>query len=159
MTDGPRRPRDHPVLAAIDALAPAFEQAGLDELEVEIGELRVRLVRPRTAAPPPVQAALPPVAAPAPSGDGVGAFGEPATGMRHVTAPLTGIWYGSPSPGARAYVAEGDEIAVGQVVGMIEAMKLFNEIKSDVSGTVTRVLAESGTLIKRAQPLLEINPV
>jgi acetyl-CoA carboxylase biotin carboxyl carrier protein len=78
--------------------------------------------------------------------------------MRHVTAPLTGVWYNAPSPGARAYVTEGDEIATGQVVGLIEAMKLFNEIKSDVSGTVTRVLAESGTLVKRRQPLLEINP-
>ena len=53
---------------------------------------------------------------------------------------------------------EGDEIAAGQVVGLIEAMKLFNEIKSDVSGTVTRVFAESGTLVKRRQPLLEIDP-
>ena len=50
------------------------------------------------------------------------------------------------------------EIAIGQVVGLIEAMKLFNEIKSDVAGTVTRVLAETGTLVKRQQPLLEVDP-
>jgi acetyl-CoA carboxylase biotin carboxyl carrier protein len=78
--------------------------------------------------------------------------------MRFVSAPLTGVWYPAPSPGARAYVAEGDEIAAGQVVGLIEAMKLFNEIKGDVSGTVRRVLVESGTLVKRKQPLLEIDP-
>jgi len=160
MTDGPARSADHPLLAAIDALAPAFERAGLDELEVEVGELRVRLARPRAEMPIPAQAPPPPVpVAPAPSGgDGLGLFGEPAAGMRHVTAPLTGVWYAAPSPGARAYVAEGDEIAAGQVVGLIEAMKLFNEIKSDVSGTVTRVVADSGTLVKRKQPLLEINP-
>ncbi|MDQ3148660.1 MAG: acetyl-CoA carboxylase biotin carboxyl carrier protein subunit, partial [Chloroflexota bacterium] len=58
----------------------------------------------------------------------------------------------------RAYVAEGDEINGGQVVGLIEAMKLFNEIKSDAAGTVTRILAESGTLVKRKQPILEIDP-
>ncbi|MEP7082583.1 MAG: acetyl-CoA carboxylase biotin carboxyl carrier protein subunit [Chloroflexota bacterium] len=163
MSDAPAAPDGHAVLAAIDALAPAFEQAGLDELEVEVGELRVRLARPRAEPPPSVDAGLvaggqPSAPAAAPSGDGLTPFGEPAPGMRHVIAPLTGVWYAAPSPGARAYVAEGDEITSGQVVGMIEAMKLFNEIKSDVSGTVTRALAESGTLVKRKQPLLEVKP-
>ena len=50
------------------------------------------------------------------------------------------------------------EVASGQVVGLIEAMKLFNEIKSDIAGTVTRILAETGTLVKRQQPLLEVDP-
>jgi acetyl-CoA carboxylase biotin carboxyl carrier protein len=78
--------------------------------------------------------------------------------MRFVTAPLTGVWYGAPSPGARPYVTEGTEVGAGAVVGLIEAMKLFNEIKSDVAGRVTRVLVDSGTLVKRQQPLLEIDP-
>ncbi len=152
-----------PILAAVDLLAPAFEQADLDELEIEVGDLRVRLARPR-AAP---QAAVPPSAdrAPtavvpgsAPTGDGTTPFGEPTPGMRFVSAPLTGVWYAAPSPGARAYVAQGDEIAAGQVLGLIEAMKLFNEIKSDASGTVTRILVEPGTLVKRKQPLLEVDP-
>ena len=150
-----------PILAAVDALAPAFERAGLDELELEVGDIAVRLARPRaaTAAPPPVAAVAPVVdASPAPATNGMTPFGEPAPGMRFVSAPLTGVWYPAPSPGARAYVAEGDEIAAGQVVGLIEAMKLFNEIKGDVSGTVTRILVESGTLVKRKQPLLEIDP-
>jgi acetyl-CoA carboxylase biotin carboxyl carrier protein len=144
-----------PVLRAIDLLAPAFEDAGLDELEVEIGELHVRLSRPRVAQPAPALAAPPigqgaqPAASP---------FGTPAAGMRFVTAPLTGVWYASPSPGARPYVREGDEIASGQVVGLIEAMKLFNEIKADAGGRITRILIESGTLVKRQQPLLEIDP-
>ena len=155
---------DHdPIIEAIDRLAPAFEEAGLKEIELEIGDLRVRLARPRAAAPP---AAAPPAvpAAPAPAGpaapatDGLTPFGEPNPGMRFVSAPLTGVWYGAPSPGARPYVNEGDEITAGQVVGLIEAMKLFNEIKSDVSGTVARVLVEGGTLVKRKQPLLEIDP-
>ena len=91
---------------------------------------RLRHVRLRTAATSAGQRArhrLPPT-------DGLTPFGEPAPGMRFVSAPLTGVWYPAPSPGARPYVNEGDEIASGQVVGLIEAMKLFNEIKSDASG-------------------------
>ena len=146
------------VLAAIDLLAPGFESSGLDELEVEAGELVVRLARPRAAgapAPGPAPATTP--AGDAPAGP-LNPFGEPAPGMRFVTAPLTGVWYASPSPGARPYVQEGDEIGTGAVVGLIEAMKLFNEIKSDVAGKVVRVLVERGTLVKRQQPIVEIDP-
>ena len=148
-----------PILEAVDLLGPAFAHAGLDELEVEVGGLLVRLARPRSVAvepAPPVATIAPATATPVP--DGLTPFGEPAPGMRFVTAPLTGVWYAAPSPGARPYVGEGDEIHGGQVVGLIEAMKLFNEIKSDVSGTVARVLVETGTLVKRKQPLLEIDP-
>jgi acetyl-CoA carboxylase biotin carboxyl carrier protein len=146
-------PREQ-VLAAIDLLAPGFEASGLDELEVEVGDLVVRLARPR-AAPAPAPAA--PAGAPAAPGQ-LTPYGEPAAGMRFVTAPLTGVWYASPSPGARPYVQEGDEIGAGAVVGLIEAMKLFNEIKSDVAGKVVRILVERGTLVKRQQPLVEIDP-
>ena len=152
---------DHdPIIDAIDRLAPAFEEAGLDELELEIGDLRVRLARPRAPVVAPAPPSAPPPSPPpsAPATDGLTPFGEPSAGMRFVSAPLTGVWYGAPSPGARPYVNEGDEITAGQVVGLIEAMKLFNEIKSDVSGTVARVLVEAGTLVKRKQPLLEIDP-
>jgi acetyl-CoA carboxylase biotin carboxyl carrier protein len=148
-----------PLIAAVDLLGPAFERAGLDELEIQVGELRVRLARPVVA--PAVVSAAAAAAVPAattPPTDGLTPFGEPAPGMRFVHAPLTGVWYAAPSPGARPYVSEGDEVAAGQVLGLIEAMKLFNEIKSDASGTVSRILAESGTLVKRRQPILEIDP-
>ena len=150
-----------PALAAVDLLAPAFEEAGLDELELSLGELHVRLAKPAAAlmaSPPPTHPAAAQRVPTSPGGDGLTPFGEPASGMRFVSAPLTGIWYPSPSPGARPYVNEGDEVSVGQVVGLIEAMKLFNEIKSDVSGRIARVLVENGTLVKRKQPLLEIDP-
>ena len=148
-----------PTLAAIDLLIPAFEASGLDEVEVEAGEILVRLARPRPAthvaplasAPSSVQPSALPSAPPTP-------YGEPAVGMRFVTAPLTGVWYSAPSPGARPYVQVGGEVGAGSVIGLIEAMKLFNEIKSDVAGKVTRILADSGTLVKRQQPLLEIDP-
>ena len=148
------RPSSDPILAAVDLLTPAFEASGLDELEVEAGELVVRLARPGAVAPPAVAAPAmaPPSAAPG------SPWGEPAPGTRFVVAPLTGVWYAAPSPGARAYVQEGDEIGVGSVIGLIEAMKLFNEIKSDVGGRVSRTLVESGTLVKRQQPLLEVDP-
>ncbi|HYN64684.1 MAG TPA: biotin/lipoyl-containing protein [Candidatus Limnocylindrales bacterium] len=143
-----------PILAAVDLLTPAFEASGLDELEVEAGELVVRLARPSLAA----AAAAPSLAQGAPPGEPGSQWGEPAAGMRFVQAPLTGVWYSAPSPGARPYVHDGDEIGIGSVVGLIEAMKLFNEIKSDVGGRVTRTMIETGTLVKRQQPLLEVDP-
>jgi acetyl-CoA carboxylase biotin carboxyl carrier protein len=149
--------RSSRVLAAVDRLTPAFEASGLDELEVAVGELEVRLSRPVAAPAPPAPAA--PTASPAagtPSADTP--FGAPEPGRHRVTAPLTGVWYDAPSPGARPYVSEGSEVNTGQVIGLIEAMKLFNEIKADASGTITRILAESGTLVKRTQPLVEIDP-
>jgi acetyl-CoA carboxylase biotin carboxyl carrier protein len=151
--------RPDPIVAAVDLLAPALADSGLDELELTVGELHVRLAKPRAATGVAAPTEAPPAPAPsAPSTDGLTPFGEPAPGMRFVSAPLTGVWYPAPSPGARSYVNEGDEVTVGQVVGLIEAMKLFNEIKSDASGRITRVLIESGTLVKRKQPLLEIDP-
>ena len=141
-------------------MAPAFERSGLDELEIESGEILVRLARPRAVAAPVTAAAAPAAAAqpPAASPDKLSPYGEPGPGMQFVTAPLTGVWYGAPSPGARPYVTEGAEVTTGQVVGLIEAMKLFNEIKSDAAGKVTRILVESGTLVKRQQPILEVDP-
>jgi len=148
-----------PVLEAVDLLAPALERAGLDELELEIGEIRVRLARPPAPPVPAVPPSAPAAAGPPhTSTDGLTPFGEPRPGMRFVAAPLTGVWYPAPSPGARPYLNEGDQVAAGQVVGLIEAMKLFNEIKADVTGIVSRILVESGTLVKRKQPLLEIDP-
>ena len=148
-----------PVLRAIDILAPTFEATRLDELEVEAGELLVRLARPRAAAVAAAVEAAPAQAAPSSaSAESASPYGEPAPGMRFVTAPLTGVWYAAPSPGARPYIADGAEIGAGTVIGLIEAMKLFNEIKSDTAGQVTRILVESGTLVKRQQPLIEVDP-
>jgi acetyl-CoA carboxylase biotin carboxyl carrier protein len=153
--------RSDRLLAAVDRLAPAFEAAGLDEIEIVVGELEVRLARPAATqpfAPPPAAAAPPATSADPPRVASDAPYGAPETGGHQVTAPLTGVWYDAPSPGARPYVTEGSEVTPGQVIGLIEAMKLFNEIKADASGTITRVLVESGTLVKRTQPLVEIAP-
>ena len=74
-------------------------------------------------------------------------------------APLSGIWYGAPAPGSAPYVSQGGEVAVGQVIGLIEAMKLFNEIKSDKAGRVARINAEDGKLVRAKQPLIEVEPL
>jgi acetyl-CoA carboxylase biotin carboxyl carrier protein len=73
-------------------------------------------------------------------------------------APLTGVYYRSPSPSAEPYVREGGQVNAGQVIGLIEAMKLFNEIKSDVSGTVRHIAASDGDLVKARQTLIEVDP-
>jgi len=75
-----------------------------------------------------------------------------------VIAPLTGVFYGAPSPGAAPYVMVGSEVVVGQVIGLIEAMKLFNEIKSDAAGRVVRIHAADGALVRAKEPLIELEP-
>ena len=73
-------------------------------------------------------------------------------------APLSGIWYGSPAPGTAPYVSVGGEVAVGQVIGLIEAMKLFNEIVAEVAGTVRTVALEDAAPAEFGQLLFLIEP-
>jgi acetyl-CoA carboxylase biotin carboxyl carrier protein len=76
-----------------------------------------------------------------------------------VNAPLTGIFYRSPSPQAQPYVQVGSNVAAGEVIGLIEAMKLFNEIRSTAAGRVRRIFIENGQLVRAHQPLIELEPV
>ena len=129
----------------------------LTEIEVEAGDTTLVLRKPgalaaaaasveaTTSAAPGASAAESP---PPPTADG-----PPPNA---VLAPLTGLFYSSPSPGATPYVSVGAQVVVGQVIGLIEAMKLFNEIKSDRAGRVTRIHAEDGALVKAKQPLIEV---
>jgi acetyl-CoA carboxylase biotin carboxyl carrier protein len=157
---------DGSLLALVDRLAAILERSDLIELEVEAGGTGLVLRKPEALPGPtglaPTGAGLVP--------PGAGSMAERATprsdGDRGATdvrptvdAPLTGIWYSAPSPGSPPFTAVGREVAVGQVIGLIEAMKLFNEIKSDRSGRVVRVLAESGQLVKAKQPLIEVAPL
>lgn len=72
-------------------------------------------------------------------------------------APLTGIWYDSPSPGANPYVQVGSHVSVGTVIGLIETMKIFNEISADASGRVTQVHVRRGDLVQVDTPLMTID--
>jgi acetyl-CoA carboxylase biotin carboxyl carrier protein len=103
-----------------------------------------------------------PGGAPGPAGVGASPVAaEPAAPVARpgVMAPLSGIWYGAPAPGSAPYVTLGGEVAVGQVIGLIEAMKLFNEIKSDKAGRVVKINAEDGKLVRAKQPLIEVDPL
>ena len=147
---------DAALLALVDRFAAILDHSELSELEVEIGGTGLTLRKPEAVAPPvatPTAAGLPAVAA------GAAESAPPAVGRPSVKAPLTGIWYGSPSPGTSPYVEVGGDVAVGQVIGLIEAMKLFNEIKSDLAGRVVRVIAENGKLVKAKGPLIEVQPL
>lgn len=73
-----------------------------------------------------------------------------------VSSPMTGIFYTSPGPGSPAFAKEGDTVVAGQVVGLIEAMKVFNEITAPVSGTVTKVAAQNAQLVQPGDPLVYI---
>ena len=161
----PRDGGDLELLGLIDRLADLLERSDLSELEVESGgtalilrkPVAVAVAAPSVAGAPSASAAS---AEPPSAGEPSTAGRDPATtGKPSVKAPLTGIFYASPAPGTAPYVQAGGEVAVGQVIGLIEAMKLFNEIKSDLAGRVVRVVPESGALVKAKQPLIEVEPL
>jgi acetyl-CoA carboxylase biotin carboxyl carrier protein len=151
---------DASLLALIDRLGGMLQRSDLTELEVEVGGTALILRKPAAIAQPVVVGGGGEAAAPVPAStpSAVPAGDEHAAPSRpSIKAPLTGIWYGSPAPGSAPFVEVGREVAIGQVVGLIEAMKLFNEIKSELAGRVVRVVPESGTLVKAKQPLIEVD--
>lgn len=75
-----------------------------------------------------------------------------------VTSPMIGTYYGSPSPGDPPFVQEGDEVEIGQVIGIIEAMKIMNEITSEYAGTVSKILVNNAQAVEYGQPLFHIAP-
>ena len=162
---GPRGDNDLELLSLIDRLAALLDRSDLTELEVEAGGTGLVLRKPSALVPIAVAGGSAATGAateavPSAAGEPPTAGRDPAaTAKPSVKAPLTGIFYASPAPGSAPYVTAGGELAVGQVVGLIEAMKLFNEIKSDLAGRVVRVVPESGTLVKAKQPLIEVEPL
>jgi acetyl-CoA carboxylase biotin carboxyl carrier protein len=155
-------PGDSSLLALIDRLAGMLDRTELSELEVQVGSTGLVLRKPSALAPVPAptlvaETSASAAATPAAQADGSVPADAGPPARPSVKAPLTGIWYGSPAPGSAPYVSAGGEVVVGQVIGLIEAMKLFNEIKSDASGTVTRIIAESGALVKAKAPLIELD--
>ena len=147
------------------------------EFDVDRGDLKIRLkfnpqegaaaglsdlARLLQTAPQSVAQAAATHAGPA-AGAGAGsASAEPAAnaeaGLHMVKSPIVGTFYGSPSPGAAAFVAPGDHVEKGQVIGIIEAMKLMNEIESDVAGEVVKCLVSNGQAIEFGQPLFSVRP-
>lgn len=138
----------------IRELVRIASEADITELEVEAGHLRVAIRKaPRSPSPQPTapQAAIP---APAPPPEAA----EPAARWVPVHAPMVGTFYRAPSPDQPPFVQEGDRVEPGQTLCIIEAMKMFNEIPSEVGGRVVRVLVENGAPVEYGQPLFLIDP-
>jgi acetyl-CoA carboxylase biotin carboxyl carrier protein len=152
----------------IDRLAAVADGSGLAEIELSSGGTRV-VVRSRAAvagaqivlaggAPTATAYAAPTAvlsAAATPAAAAAAAASAAPSGV-FVNAPLTGIFYAAATPGADPMIAVGQTISVGQPIGLIEAMKLFNEIKSDKAGRVVRIVAENGRLVKSKSPIIEL---
>jgi acetyl-CoA carboxylase biotin carboxyl carrier protein len=147
-------------LRKVKSLIDLVQQSGIAELEITEGEEKVRISRGAVVTP---AAAQPPVtfvpvatadaaagAAPAPTGEAAAAEG-------HVLkSPMVGTFYRSAAPGAKPFVEVGQKVKAGEVVCIIEAMKLLNEIEVDRDGVVKTVLVENGQPVEYGQPLLVI---
>ncbi len=148
----------------------------ISEFELERGDVKVRIKRGMEAATSivtqavpvaPVQIAAPvasiPVAQPAAPVTSGPAAAPPAASsaaeeLHTVKSPIVGTFYESPSPGSAPFVKPGDQVAAGQVLCIIEAMKLMNEIESDMAGEIVKMLVNNGQPVEYGQPLFAIRP-
>jgi acetyl-CoA carboxylase biotin carboxyl carrier protein len=148
----------------VKKLIELLEESGISELEISEGEESVRISRhPRMAAmPAPVSMVSPAPqspAAPVPAAKvPATAAGEhkPRNDDQTITSPMVGTYYSASAPGAKPFVEIGTEIKVGQILCIIEAMKMMNQIESDKAGRVTAILAKNGEPVEFGQPLFII---
>jgi acetyl-CoA carboxylase biotin carboxyl carrier protein len=161
---------DNPEIQQIEHLLRFMGEHNLEEFEYSRGDLRIRLRKPSTgvaygipralAAPEIIVAGPPslaPVAAASPAAQAA-PEGRPTDDLHLVKSPIVGTFYGSPSPGAEAFVKVGAFVEAGQTLCVVEAMKLMNEIESDESGEVVRIFVENGQPVEYGQPLFGIRP-
>lgn len=158
----------------IKKLVEVFQESGIDELEVNWGEGQtIRMTKhPASAEGNGVPAAMPsvvqpvqipPAATPAPgsvsdAGGGKDAGPSPDEGLVEIRSPMVGTFYRAPSPESPSFVEAGSRVEKGQVVCIVEAMKLMNEIESEVSGTVVRAALDNGEPVEFSQPLFYVRP-
>ena len=148
----------------IKKLIELLEESGIAEIEIKEGEEAVRISRMPVGVVTPRPAALrtsrPRRLSPSAAASAAALPVEPTASQRaneHViTAPMVGTFYASPSPGAKAFVEIGDEIKVGQVLCIIEAMKMMNQIEADKAGRVTSIMARNGDPVEFGQPLFVV---
>ncbi|MCB1888438.1 MAG: acetyl-CoA carboxylase biotin carboxyl carrier protein [Rhodocyclaceae bacterium] len=148
-------------LRKLKKLIDLVQESGISELEVTEGEEKVRIAKhlSHAVAPMPTLMHTPittAAAAPAsPAGDAEAA--EEALPEGHVvTSPMVGTFYRASAPGEKPFIEVGDSVAVGGALGIIEAMKLMNEIDADVAGVVKAILVENGQPVEYGQPLFVI---
>jgi acetyl-CoA carboxylase biotin carboxyl carrier protein len=176
MNDAPTEtPITHADPYGIDALRELIQllnQSDITEMLIERGDTKLHIKRgapvsiapyaphtsvaPYATTPPLPIGAVPPMFEPPPIPDGIPV--EMPAGHT-IVAPMVGTFYAAPSPKDRPFVSEGDEIHVGDTVGIVEAMKMMNEIESDVSGRVARILVKNGQPIEYGQPLMVVEPL
>jgi acetyl-CoA carboxylase biotin carboxyl carrier protein len=151
----------------IKKLIELLEESGIAEIEIKEGEEAVRISRmpPASAAAQPLPGmahlgaapgmvpAAPAAAVSAAVPAAEGAPAKPKPNEHVITAPMVGTFYGSPSPGAKPFVEIGDEIKEGQVLCIIEAMKMMNQIEADRAGRIASVMARNGDPVEFGQPL------
>lgn len=149
-------------ISYIKKIIKLLENSSIDEIEIEEEGKKLRVARNKpssmTFAPAPM--ALPmPAAAPAPAAALAPSASAPAgeKAYHEVRSPIVGTFYRAPSPDADPYVAEGQSVRSGQVLCIVEAMKLMNEIESDVEGTIVKILVENGKPVEYNQPLFLID--
>jgi acetyl-CoA carboxylase biotin carboxyl carrier protein len=134
-------------------LLAIMHEHDLESVKVRLGEAVYELSRRRPDGPAAVPASPAAPNEPEPAGAATA-----AANVTKVLAPLTGVFYRSPSPDAPAYVEVGDRIDAGDVLCVLEAMKLFNEIQSDDAGTIVRVVPDNGELVSQGDELFWIEP-
>ena len=150
----------------VKKLIELLEESGIAEIEIKEGEEAVRISRMPTGGfmthmqQPMMQAPVATIAAPVAAPSAVGAA-PAAPAARHanehvVAAPMVGTFYASATPGAKPFVEIGTEVKEGQVLCIIEAMKMMNQIESDKSGKVTAIMATNGDPVEFGQPLFVI---
>ena len=160
-------------ISAVRELLRLIEQSDITEILIERGDNKLHLKRgPAAPAPQPITLApmlqqpmahvpLPstpvqPMFAPSPTLEGPPV--ELPAGHT-ITAPMVGTFYAAPSPKEPPFVQEGDEVRTGDAIGIIEAMKMMNEIETDVAGRVARILVKNGQPVEYGQPLMVIEPL
>lgn len=140
----------------IKEIAAVMEKSGLTLVEVTEGETTLRLERAPAVVP---AAAVQPAASAAPAASAPAAEEKPAVDFNHVTevtSPLVGVVYLAPSPDSPPFVTVGSKVKKGDVLCIVEAMKVMNEITSDVDGEVVDICAENGQLVEFSQVLFKI---
>lgn len=146
-------------LRKLKTLIDLVSESNVSELEITEAEGKVRIVKGGGAAPLQAPGPAAPVAA-APAGLAVPAIAAPATpeipAGHIVKSPMVGTFYRSSSPGAKPFVEIGSQVKEGDTVCIIEAMKILNEIESDKSGTITKILCENGQAVEYGQALFVI---
>ena len=148
----------------VKKLIELLESSDVAEIEIREGEESVRISRASKVAPAPIQYHSAPVAAPAPAAAPVAAApaaaAEPDTGKKVrgnvVKSPMVGTFYRAPSPSSPAFVEVGQHVKVGDVIGIIEAMKMMNQIEADHAGVVEAILAQDGEPVEFDQALVTI---